>query len=808
MGRIEKEHFNCFYGQIKELDKNTIGCDLKIGLFLSKYSPIILTVISFLGLLSNLTVIINFLIKSKKNKEKSTRNTMKKLFAVLQVLDCIQSVYWIISSLLFKTANDIKNNITFCSILSLTYIFVINFEFLLMNFLLNNFKRISSNPIHGIFKPYKNMIKYIVVSFCFGAGMSLFAYYGGSIGRSPLITCFLNTEDYFVVNLIILLFPIVFIFFIIFQILYDLYKTKLFLSDKSVRALYKKNVSYVLISSLLYLPMIILMLLSMFKYLNNDKTKYYFKGINNFTIILTCSIPLIINMIRVMQGFSQLSCSKKMLEKNIIAKIQRSKTFRNTLNKNINEKLSLEEQYAWLEAHSIEYFIRDIFIGISTALRKSTEKYGKIEQVIPSNTLESKQYSINFSNFNLDDETVENSDYLDIKIEEFAPKCFAYLRNLEKIDMNDMVNQFLPKNNKKGINESQGKSGSFFISTDDNKYLIKTLKVEEFDLIRNSFLYKYCKYLAQNPKSLLSRLYGMYNLNVNQGKDNILIIVMRNVNGDFQDNIIAKFDLKGSSFKRKSAFDIEKIDEKTMKDNNFDEIEHKIFLSKESSEKLRNICKKDSEFLRDMELMDYSLFLIKISLPKNEMIDIFGNDIVEKQNQASDKILIDDNEEEKNNTDNDNNDNKDNNNNENMKRNDSVKGEGKLHDIEFYKPYLYPSINQGTAYILSIIDYLQIFNFFKYLESELKTKLKKDGKKIVSCVDPKTYSDRFINYIIDVTEVGDILKVDKFDNEDSKQLNVSNFNTGEVSVSNLDINTDNNTSIELGELSSKHDLIK
>ena len=52
------------------------------------------------------------------------------------------------------------------------------------------------------------------------------------------------------------------------------------------------------------------------------------------------------------------------------------------------------------------------------------------------------------------------------------------------------------------------------------------------------------------------------------------------------------------------------------------------------------------------------------------------------------------------------------------------------------------------------------------------------------------------------------MKVDKFDNEDSKQLNVSNFNTGEVSVSNLDINTDNNTSIELGELSSKHDLIK
>ena len=804
MGKIEKEHFNCISNIKSVLGSNIIGCDLKIGLFLSNHSPLIITIISSLGFLFNLIVILSFLIKSRKNTEKSTKNTMIKLFTVLQVLDCIQSVYWIISSILFKTANDIKNNIPVCSILSLTYIFVINFEFLLMNFLLNNFKRISSNPIHGIFKPYKNIVKYILVSFFFGAGMSLFAYFGGSIGRSPLITCFLNTEDHFVVNIIILAFPIIFIFFVIYQILYDLFKNQLFVSDKNVRQLYKKNVWYVLISSLLYLPMIILILLSMFKYLNNDKTKYYFKEINNCTIILTCSIPLIINFMRVIQGFTELSCSKKILQKNIISNLQRSKTYRNTLNKNLNEKLSIQEQYAWLEAHSIEYFIRDIFIGISTALKKSTEKYGKIDHVIPSYTQESTKYKIHFGNFILDDETVENSDYLDIKIEEFAPKCFAYLRNLENINTIDMVEQFLPKNNKKGISESQGKSGSFFISTDDSKYMIKTLKVEEFDLIKNSFLYKYCKYLAKNPKSLLSRLYGMYNLNVNQGKDNILIIVMRNVIGDFQNNIIAKFDLKGSSFKRKSKFDIEKIDIKTMKDNNFDEIEHKIFLSKESCDKLRKMCKNDSEFLRDMELMDYSLFLIKISLPKKEMVDIFGSDIINNQNKASDNILIDDNEEDKN-------DDAVKDNNDNMKRNFSVMGEGKLHDIEYYKPYLYPSINQGTAYILSIIDYLQLFNFFKYLEMELKTKFRKDGKKVISCVDPKAYSDRFINYIIDVTDLENIFKPEHQlidNNEETKPVDVSNFNTGELSVSNININNDNFMPSEVGDLTSKNDLLE
>ena len=37
---------------------------------------------------------------------------------------------------------------------------------------------------------------------------------------------------------------------------------------------------------------------------------------------------------------------------------------------------------------------------------------------------------------------VEKSDYLDIKIEEFAPKCFAYLRELEDINIDDDMQNF------------------------------------------------------------------------------------------------------------------------------------------------------------------------------------------------------------------------------------------------------------------------------------------------------------------------------------------------------------------------------
>ena len=776
---MNQQNFDCNYKDIKDIGTDKITCDLKIGLFNSSKGHITIGILSTAGLYSSVFFIIYFIYNLAKSNERSTKNTMKKLFMALQILDCIQSIYWLFSSLSFQNAEDIKNNTTGCTILSFTYIFIINFEFLMMNFLLSNFRRISSNPIDGIFKPFKNIFKYIFISCCFGTGVTLFAHFSGIIGRSPFVTCFINTENHFIENLIIMSFPIILFLAIIYQILYDLCKNKLFISDKTVRKLYISNSLYVLISSLLYLPMIILMFLSIFKYNDTDKTKFYYKEFTNCITVLTSSIPLIVNIIRLLQGFTELKCCKKIIEKNPYSSLQRTKTYKYTLNKTITNNKTSEEQFSWLENHSIEYFIRDIFIGISTALKKSTEKYGKTSQIMPSYTHQTTQYTIHFGNFCLDDETVKNSDYLDVKIEEFAPRCFSYLRNLENIDMNEMVNQFLPKNNKKGIKQSQGKSGSFFISTDDSKYLIKTLKVEEFDLIKNNFLYKYCKYLAENPKSLLSRLYGMYNLNVNQGKDNILIIVMRNVIGDFQDNVIAKFDLKGSSFKRKSNFDVEKIDEKTMKDNNFDEIEHKIFLGKESSDKLRTICKKDSEFLRDMELMDYSLFLIKINLPKEEAKDIFGDNIIDDTNVASNQILF----EEK----------LDASDNENIKRNYSVKGEGKLHDIQYYKPYLYPSINQGTAYILSIIDYLQLFNFFKYLESELKTKFRKNGKRIISCVDPKTYSDRFINYVIDITDLSKLLKDEKDLNTDDSKI-----------VDNNEIDT--NVSLEAGDLKSKSEL--
>jgi hypothetical protein len=330
-------------------------------------------------------------------------------------------------------------------------------------------------------------------------------------------------------------------------------------------------------------------------------------------------------------------------------------------------------------------------------------------------------------------------------------------------------------NNKKGLKKSQGKSGSFFISTDDNKYMVKTLKSDELELLKHTFLKKYISHIKKNPDSLLCRLYGMYNIILGQG-DEILIIVMRNVIGDFKDNTIVQFDLKGSTYKRQANFDFNN-NNKVMKDLDFNSFEKSIMLSLSSVEKLREVTKKDSNFLCKSELMDYSLFLVKLTLSKKEAEDTFGFRIKEKQDNDFIQIIKGDENDIKKN-----------------KSGNLYIGRGKMHDVAHYKQYLFPSLTQGTAYIIAIIDYFQYFNFFKLVESRLKTGFCQKKKKIkaISCVDPKTYSERFINYIITLTDVKQFLfnEIKEVTNDESKNKDDSDDDSDD-SVKNSQKNIKN-----------------
>ena len=767
-------------------------CDILIGYSDNGYVPAVFLIMSVIGLILNLYLIIDFFRKKSQNSSRK-QSSMKKLFTVLPVLDSITCIYWILSSSIFWKAQIIKDNENTCLCLSILYLSVFTFEFIFINFILIHFRKISLNPIEGILKPEKNILIYFIISIVFTAIVLALSIFFQIMGRSPMYTCFINTEQSSK-NGFIFLIPIVTIISVIIQIIYDLFCREMFVSDKEVRLAYKNNIIYVLIFTLMHIPMLVLINITAGKKYGIKKGETSMVYFAHFCTCITCAIPMIVGLFRNCKGFSKIKQIKKLQRKLTRANIE---GFNPEMSKPFNDSSISEDQFDWLERHAMEFFMRDILLGIAHCLYNSKENYNKGEKLDLQNK-ENKEiikHHITFDNFAFKEKekAVVDSGYLNINIIEYAPKIFAHLRQLENIDIDNMIESFLPKNNKQGISESQGKSGSFFISTDDNYYMVKTLRVDEFELIRHTFLNQYVQYITNNKGSLLCRIYGMYNIILSQGEE-ILIIVMRNVLGDFKDNIIAKYDLKGSTANRKSKFDMEKSDSSTMKDLNFNEIEHGIMISKENIEQFRKVTKADSTFLSSLDLMDYSVFLVKLTLSKEEEMDIFGNEIRERKDDAFNHLIsqsINTNEED-NNIDSDDSNLKIN---ESVQPRFSVRGVGKLFKIEYYKQYLFPSLTPGIAYILAIIDYFQLFNFYKYVESGLKTKMSKNPEG-VSCVDPKTYSKRFIKYFEKLTDIKSLFNngtenststpttTDENQNENEKENNMPNGGNIELQVLN------------------------
>ena len=745
------------------------SCEEGIGYINNKIGRYIFICISTLAVISNFLIILYNLLR--KNKAKNRKASMRKIFLIFPFTDFLTSIYWLLSWIKYYELRKIEEDIKFCAFSGLFYIDVTTFQFTLINFILFHFRKINTNPIQGILKPDRRVIIYIITCFFLGAIVSGLSEYFQIVGISPLNTCFINMK-YSGVKAYIFFVPVICIIFAIIQLIHDLFFTKMFNSDKGIRRVHRKNSCYVFIFCLLHIPVIIIMVVAMFL----KKNKFINETFIRIIATLTCLIPLLMSMLRQIQGLSRLECINDCIKKKKRAKIFTNKTLNNTkkLTASTKDDPSLaSDPFEWLENHVMEYFMRDILLGVAVSLQNSKQYEIFSNESMDLTSQDFKHYTrheINFPNYRkyeLDDDTVEKSDYLNVKVIDYAPRAFYYLRNLEKIDLDKMIESFLPKNNSQGIKRSPGKSGSFFISTDDNKYMIKTLKSDELELLKHAFLKQYVEHIRNNPNSLLCRLYGMYNIILGQG-DEILIIVMRNVIGDFKDNTIVKFDLKGSTYKRKANFDMSN-NNNVMKDLDFNEFEKKLMLSLSSIKNLRDITTKDSKFLCKSELMDYSLFLVKLTLSKEEAEDAFGDNITERQDNDVIQIISD---------------------NKNKRKNRKMKkityhGEGNLHDVTHYKQYLFPSLTQGTAYIISIIDYFQIFNFFKCVESSLKTSFfQKKKVKAISCVDPVTYSNRFIRYIFSLTDVKQFLSNEIQEapkEEDDEDIEISNDDSEEES---------------------------
>ena len=734
-----------------ECPNNHTNCSSQIGLS-GDSNFYIFIIIPVSGFICSLILLLNICIKKQKYLKYNKKGSMKRLFQILPILDLISSLYWIISSTFFKTSEYIHDRKEFCAVISLLYLSLLTFYFCFMNFLLKHFRKISSNPIENILKTKTTIIFYIIISIIVGVGTGIIAYLFQIMGRSPLNTCFINVE---LSNLsfLILIIPLFFIFLISYEII-KAFRTSFIKNDEKIKKLYKKNAKYSLIFILLHFPLFFLLIFfGIFQQIDQELQRLLIF----LTTLISCMIPLTVSVIRLLQGlarfelFYNFCCCKK--KKITTSRQNRRYTIhRYSMDTNFSKQLSLtlneSEKFDWLDEHAIEFFMRDILIGIAYSIQQSIQYGDNLDESFES--INYIEYNINFLNYNLNDDTIRHSNFLDVNITEYFPKTFAFLRKKDGINIDEMINSCLPMNNINGISKSQGKSDSFFISTDDNKYMIKTLKKDEFNLLKNSFLENYLNHIIENPTSLLCRLYGLYKLTLAPG-DEFLIILMRNVIGDFKDNILKKYDIKGCTYGRTCLInDDNDIKKMVLKDGNFNEIEKKINLSPYDIEKFANIIEKDATFLKNQNVMDYSLFVIKIKLSDNEYKEIFddfdtpkslnmreeNNDISkiilsEKNRQSAcdisgGNIMISDF----------------------MDESEIRQKNYKYHDCNGYMNYIFNDNNNETfAYILSIIDYFQYFNCKKRLEYLYKTKIKMTDQNTISCVHPNVYSQRFKTFI-------------------------------------------------------------
>ena len=97
---------------------------------------------------------------------------------------------------------------------------------------------------------------------------------------------------------------------------------------------------------------------------------------------------------------------------------------------------------------------------------------------------------------------------------EYSPDVFAFLRQKDGYDNSVLKESLDPETNKKMVfkaGESQGKSGSFFFFSQDQKFIIKTMTEEDFYAFKR-IQKKYFQHVSTNDDSILARIYGIYSV--------------------------------------------------------------------------------------------------------------------------------------------------------------------------------------------------------------------------------------------------------------------------------------------------------
>uniref|UniRef100_A0A8C2XH42 PIPK domain-containing protein n=1 Tax=Cyclopterus lumpus TaxID=8103 RepID=A0A8C2XH42_CYCLU len=194
--------------------------------------------------------------------------------------------------------------------------------------------------------------------------------------------------------------------------------------------------------------------------------------------------------------------------------------------------------------------------------------------------------------------------YPDFRFKTYAPVAFRYFRELFGIRPDDYLYSIC---NEPLIElTNPGASGSIFYVTRDDEFIIKTVQHKEAEFLQK-LLPGYYMNLNQNPRTLLPKFFGLYC--VQCGGKNIRVVVMNNIL-PCSVRMHLKFDLKGSTYKRRASKKEREKSKPTFKDLDFlNDVPEGLTLDQDTYGALVKTLQRDCLVLESFKIMDYSLLL-------------------------------------------------------------------------------------------------------------------------------------------------------------------------------------------------------
>ncbi|CAL1291737.1 unnamed protein product [Larinioides sclopetarius] len=194
--------------------------------------------------------------------------------------------------------------------------------------------------------------------------------------------------------------------------------------------------------------------------------------------------------------------------------------------------------------------------------------------------------------------------YNEFTFKTYSPVAFRYFRHLFGIQTADFLLSLCHYPLIELTNP--GASGSIFYLSEDDEFIIKTVQHKEAEFL-TKLLPGYYMNLNQNPRTLLPKFYGLFCYQC-IGK-NVRMIVMNNLlPSDI--TLHEKYDLKGSTYKRKASKGEREKSSPTYKDLDFMERHPEgIFLEAEKYTALIKTITRDCRVLESFKIMDYSLLV-------------------------------------------------------------------------------------------------------------------------------------------------------------------------------------------------------